>query len=103
MLKTESQRWTVKFTRKANDQFSKLQRNGSKPPISNTILLLTGEMEREGPYRKNWPNYGPLAGNDFHCHLKKGRPTYVACWRVLDREKKIIEVYYVGTHENAPY
>jgi len=28
--------------------------------------------------------------------------TYVACWRVYKREK-LIEVYYAGTHEKAPY
>lgn len=60
-------------------------------------------MTNEGPYRSNWPNYGPLEENEFHCHLKKGKPTYVACWRISDKDKKIIEVYYVGTHENAPY
>jgi hypothetical protein len=38
-----------------------------------------------------------------HCHLIKGRPTYVACWEVKDPKNKILEVYYVGTHEKAPY
>lgn len=51
----------------------------------------------------NWSNYGPLKKDEFHCHLRKGKPTYVACWRVLDKQVKIMEVYYVGTHEDAPY
>ena len=38
-----------------------------------------------------------------HCHLQKGRPTYVCCWEVINKKRKIIEVYYVGTHEKAPY
>ena len=38
-----------------------------------------------------------------HCHLIKGRPTYVCCWAIINKQKKIIEVYYVGTHEKAPY
>ncbi len=38
-----------------------------------------------------------------HCHLKKGHPTYVVCWRVTSKQLKTVEVYYVGTHEKAPY
>lgn len=37
-----------------------------------------------------------------HCHLQKGNPTYVCCWKVFE-DTQTIEVYYVGTHENAPY
>lgn len=59
-------------------------------------------MEHDGPERFQWPNYGDLNGN-YHCHLKKGKPTYVACWSVIDKKLKQIEIYYVGTHENAPY
>lgn len=54
-----------------------------------------------------WPNYGKLHGkvteDKRHCHFKKGKPTYVCCWEVIDDGVKIIEVYYAGTHEKAPY
>jgi hypothetical protein len=53
--------------------------------------------------RGTWPNYGKLSQIRRHCHLKKGHPTYVAVWEVRDRQVQIIEVLYVGTHENAPY
>lgn len=54
--------------------------------------------------RGNWPNYGKLGENRHHCHLKKGRPTYVAVWEVAETgEIRLIEVTYVGTHERAPY
>ncbi len=33
----------------------------------------------------------------------QGRPTYVAIWKVKDKENKIVEVKYAGTHENADY
>lgn len=95
--------WTVGYSRNAQEQYEKLKRSGKRPSINDIINLLVIEMVREGPYRKNWPSYGPLRENEFHCHLKKGKPTYVACWKIIDKEKKIIEVYYVGTHENAPY
>lgn len=53
---------------------------------------------------KEWKNFSSLTGNDsYHCHLKKGKPTYVACWRIVSKKEKIIEVYYVGTHQNTPY
>ena len=35
--------------------------------------------------------------------LKKGHPTYVAIWEVTDKEIRLIEVIYAGTHEKAPY
>jgi hypothetical protein len=28
---------------------------------------------------------------------------FVAVWEVIDPQQRIIEVLYVGTHENAPY
>lgn len=96
--------WSVRFSRKAKDQYDNLNYCGlKKPSIIDTVNLLVIEMAKEGPYRANWSNYGPLGSDQFHCHLKKGKPTYVACWQVLDKQKKIIEVYYVGTHEKAPY
>jgi mRNA-degrading endonuclease RelE of RelBE toxin-antitoxin system len=55
------------------------------------------------PYR---PHFGKIHGKKdaYHCHLNKGHPTYVVCWRLNPKnEIEIIEVYYVGTHENAPY
>ena len=56
-----------------------------------------------GTVRGNWPNYSKLGPKDHHCHIKKGRPTYVVCWRVVDDLIQIVEVYYAGTHEKAPY
>jgi hypothetical protein len=46
---------------------------------------------------------GTLSHDRHHCHLKKGKPTYVAVWEVKNREIRLIEVTYVGTHEKAPY
>lgn len=104
MTKKEiSKKWDVNFHRSAEKQYKKLIRSGSKPSITDIINLLLIELRREGPYRTNWPNYSPLKKDEHHCHLKEGRPTYVACWKVIDEKKKLIEVYYVGTHENAPY
>jgi hypothetical protein len=67
------------------------------------LFALLREIEIAGPVRGNWPNYSKLAQNSHHCHLKKGRPTYVALWEVGDKRTKMIEVTYVGTHGRAPY
>ena len=77
--------------------------------LSETVMLklryLFMDLSIKGPGVSDWPNYGKLQGqkgDKRHCHLQKGRPTYVCCWEV-DKKRKIIEVYYVGTHEKAPY
>jgi hypothetical protein len=79
-----------------------------KLPEKVTLLtqLLVEDLKDKGKNPgKHWPNFGKLKGssNEFHCHLVKGRPTYLACWKLLSNSQRIFEVYYVGTHENAPY
>jgi hypothetical protein len=61
------------------------------------------EIEKSGPSRGNWPNYSKLAKSRHHCHIKKGRPTYVVVWEVVAGEVQLVEVIYAGTHEKAPY
>lgn len=72
--------------------------------VESAFIALIAELEF-GP-DVTWPNYGKLKtqkNRDFrHCHLKKGHPTWVVCWQVFKKSKRI-EVYYVGTHEKAPY
>ena len=72
-------------------------------PVQDLLQLLLQELEGQGSVRGNWPNYGKLSRTQHHCHLKKGRPTYVAVWEEKDRRQRLIEVTYVGTHERAPY
>jgi hypothetical protein len=95
--------WKVSFSRNAAKQYEKLKRAGSRPSIIDVVDLLALDLQRNGPQLHDWPNYGPLEKEHFHCHLRKGRPTYVACWRIIEKQTKRIEIYYVGTHEGAPY
>jgi hypothetical protein len=92
--------WTVTYTRSACKGIEKLPYD-----IKEITYLLISELKLCGPYRSNWRNYGKLTGqfSNFHCHLNSGRPRYVACWIIVDKKTKFIEVYYVGTHEKAPY
>lgn len=77
-----------------------------KPKIYATVFALVKDLEIHGPILKWWLNFGLLhkskrvANQSYHCHICRGKPTYVACWKVNGKQ---IEVYYVGTHENAPY
>lgn len=101
-------KWHVDLSRDAKKQYIKLKRSGQKKPsILDVIDTLVIDLVMNGPTLISWPNYGIITESKtksyYHCHLKKGNPTYVACWRVTDEKEKKIEVFYVGTHEGAPY
>jgi hypothetical protein len=90
--------WTVLFHRQVRKAIPQLP-----TLVQAAVVALVSEMEQGGPVRGKWPNYGKLGPTRHHCHLKKGHPTYVAVWVVVDAQQQIIEVTYVGTHEKAPY
>ena len=90
--------WQVVIRTRAAKQLQRLPHT-----VRQRYLVLAQELATQGPIRGNWPNYSKLNDLRHHCHLKKGRPTYVAVWEVRDSQQRIIEVLYVGTHENAPY
>ena len=91
-------RWHVNLSKRAFKQVKKLPEN-----VKSSLVALIREIEEGGPIRGNWPNYSKLGINRHHCHLKKGKPTYVAIWQVIDKHVCIVEITYVGTHEKAPY
>jgi len=90
--------WTVTVSKQAVKRIAKLPKR-----VKASLFTLLAEMEIKGPVRGNWPNYSKLGTKKRHCHLKKGKPTYVAVWQVVNDEIKLIEVIYAGTHEKAPY
>lgn len=97
-------RWIVRVKPKV----AKVLADRGKIPydVASAFIVLLRKLEEVGP-SVNLPNYGKLKNQGKgidrrHCHLKKGRPTWVVCWEVETKER-IIEVYYVGTHEKAPY
>ena len=90
--------WAVLLTSNVRRKLKKLPQS-----IDEIFQYLLGEMRLSEPVRAEWPNYGKLRHDCFHCHLQRGRPTYVAVWRVLSKKDKIIEVTYVGSHEKAHY
>jgi mRNA-degrading endonuclease RelE of RelBE toxin-antitoxin system len=92
--------WIVTFSKKAGKQYDKLPM-----AVQDRLDLLAAELELSGPFRHNWKNYSKLEGRkqQYHCHIKTGKPTYVAVWEVDDAAVKLIEVIYAGSHEKAPY
>lgn len=93
----QSVAWTVKLTSRVTKEISLLPEH-----VRIKVFALLMDLEKSGP-AVNWPHYSKLGTDTHHCHLKRGRPTYVACWLVISKKEKIIEVYYAGTHEKAPY
>jgi mRNA-degrading endonuclease RelE of RelBE toxin-antitoxin system len=89
--------WKVTLHRTAEKQLPKLPRK-----VVDRLAQLLSEIETLGPVRGNWPHYSKLTGSRHHCHLKQGKPTYVAVW-IEERDTITVEVEYVGTHEKAPY
>lgn len=96
---TQIMQRTVILTNRVTRELGKLPVD-----VQERFAVLVEELRLLGPVRGTWKNYRklqPKEENKHHCHLQSGRPTYVACWRVVG--PNTVEVYYVGTHENAPY
>ena len=68
-------------------------------PIQRKMANLVEDMRDKRPFRSDWPNYSKLSTNQYHCHLSH---SWVACWS-HERNTVLIEVYYAGSRENAPY
>ena len=90
--------WTVRVPKKVDKNLKRFP-----PLVQKSFAALAADLTANGPVAGNWPNYGKLGENRHHCHLKKGKPTYVSVWWEVREEKQTIEVNYVGTHESAPY
>ncbi len=93
-------KWKVLFAAKARKQATKLL-----AAMRQSLELLVAEIEQDGPVRPGWPHYGRLKGamGCHHCHLNKGKPRYVAVWKEVREEIRVVEVRYAGTHEKARY
>jgi mRNA-degrading endonuclease RelE of RelBE toxin-antitoxin system len=87
-------RYHVRIQKKVERGLRKLPR-----PVQQLLFLLIADLQAEGPIQRSWLNFSSLGGNRYHCHLTY---RHVACW-TCKKEEIIIEVYYVGSREKAPY
>jgi len=77
-----------------------LKRSEKMPKrIQFAFKSLVNDLIEKGPLRKEWPHFSKLGKNRYHCHLGY---KWAAC-RYHENDSVIIEVYYAGSRENAPY
>ncbi len=86
--------YKVRIRKKVARGLNKLPRN-----VQQLLFLLVADLQADGPIQKEWANFSSLGPDHFHCHLTY---RYVACWTCRKGEI-VIEVYYVGSREKAPY
>jgi mRNA-degrading endonuclease RelE of RelBE toxin-antitoxin system len=86
--------YEVKIKKKALRGLKKLPSN-----VKKLLFLLIEDLKADGPIQKSWHNFSSSGNDTYHCHLNY---RYVACWTYRQGEI-VIEVYYVGSREKAPY
>jgi len=86
--------YKVTITKKAIKGIEKMPQQ-----IQEKMAILIKDLNKKGPYRNEWPNYSKLSDNLYHCHLSY---KWIACWK-YENNTILIEVYYAGSRENAPY
>ena len=67
--------------------------------IQKKLAVLIDDLREKGPIRTEWQNFSKLEKSKYHCHLSH---KWVMCWQ-CENKSIIIEVYYAGSRENAPY
>lgn len=89
-----ARRYEVRIKAKVARGLAKLPRN-----VQKTVKLLVLDLEESGPLQRAWNNFGALGPDEYHCHMTH---RYVACWS-WQKGSDVIEVYYAGSREDAPY
>jgi mRNA-degrading endonuclease RelE of RelBE toxin-antitoxin system len=86
--------YQVRIKKKVVHRLGKLPEN-----VRRLLFLLVTDLQADGPIQRSWQNFSSLGRDRFHCHLTY---RYVACW-TSKKDEIVIEVYYVGSREKAPY
>ena len=87
-------KYEIRIKKKVTHRLKKLPVN-----VQKLLFLLIADLQADGPVQKAWRIFSPLGKDRYHCHLNY---RYVACW-TCHKDEIVIEVYYVGTREKAPY
>lgn len=90
--------WTIEIPKRVVKSVDALPKLAQK-----AFYSLLADIRDTGPVQGQWKNYSKLSGNLHHCHIRQGKPCYVAVWEVTNKTIRLVEVKYVGTHEKAPY
>ena len=94
MMEQRIIRYEVRVTKKVQKNLRKLP-----PEVVRRFVVLAEQLRDRGPVAHDWKNYGKLGEGRYHCHLAY---SYSACW-THEKGTITIEVYYVGSRENAQY
>jgi mRNA-degrading endonuclease RelE of RelBE toxin-antitoxin system len=86
--------YQVRIRKRAARGLGRLPKN-----VQQLLYLLVADLKADGPIQKSWQNFSSLGRDRYHCHLTY---RYVACW-TCRKGDIVIEVYYVGSREKAPY
>ncbi len=86
--------YDVVMTKKATKGITKLPLNAQM-----NLAHLVDAIKKTGPVQPSFRNYSKLSQNRYHCHLDYH---WVACWQ-CENGQYVVEVYYVGSRESAPY
>ncbi len=86
--------YSVRLSKRVQKQIDRMPR-----AIGRKLAILIEQLAERGPLQPEWPNYGRLGPNAYHCHLSY---SWVACWYWVKGSLQI-EVYYAGSREDAPY
>lgn len=79
----------------------KVLKNLEKMPLGEQkkFWLLVNDIKKKGAIRTEWQNFSELEKDKYHCHLSYH---WVACW-TWKKGTFLVEVYYAGSREKAPY
>jgi mRNA-degrading endonuclease RelE of RelBE toxin-antitoxin system len=86
--------YEIRISKKVHKNLHKLPKN-----VRVRFVALAEQLRERGPVAHDWQNYIKLGEDRYHCHLTY---SYAACW-THEKGTITIEVYYVGSRENAPY
>ncbi|MBP3709978.1 MAG: hypothetical protein J6I73_06220 [Treponema sp.] len=93
-MEKRNSNYTVMISKKAKKLVKKMPIE-----IQDIFTLLIEDIKKNGAMRTNWQNFSDLGKGKYHCHLKYH---WVACW-TWKKGTFVVEVYYAGSRENAPY
>lgn len=87
--------WKVSIHKKA-------QKGARKLPAreQEKLIALIRDLQASGAAQPRWANYSKLGAKQHHCHLSY---KWVACWEEADKTLRLIDIYYIGSREDAPY
>ena len=92
--RSEKKTYTVKISKEAQKRVRKMPLD-----VQDIFTVLVEDIKKNGAIRTNWRNFSDLGKGKYHCHLNYH---WVACW-TWEKGTFVVEVYYAGSREDAPY